>query len=112
MWLTTMLYWFSCGQSFPLTGPGLCDYILPLAFSLPSFPLPTSLLSSAQYPWRVLYRNDISVESLIFIMVSNLHGSNNFMVQNEQGQQTLLKFSCHALTSQMIAKLTFIFSQH
>ena len=109
-----MLYWFSSRQSFPLPGPGLCDSILPLAF----FP---SLLSSAQLfafqctgslaclLWAIMYRNDRSAESPTFIMVSNLCGSSNFMVQNEQGQQHCCNFSCHALTFQMIAKLTFIF---
>lgn len=38
-----------------LLGPGVCDSILPLAFSLPSSPLPSSLLSSTQYPWRVCF---------------------------------------------------------
>lgn len=40
-----MLYLFSSRQSVLLPGPGVCDSILPLAFSLPSSPLPSSLLS-------------------------------------------------------------------
>ena len=69
-----------------------------------------SLLSSAQLfafwctvsmaclLWAILYRNDRSAESPTFIMVSNLCGSSNFMVHNEQGQQHCWNFSCHALT--------------
>lgn len=37
----------------------------------------------------MLQRNDISAESLTFIMASSLCGSSSVMVQNEQGQQTL-----------------------
>ena len=55
VWLTTRQHSLSSRQSVLLPGPGVCDFILPLAFSLPSSPLPSSLLSSTQYPWRVCF---------------------------------------------------------
>lgn len=35
--VTTILCLFLCRQSIPMSGPGWCDYIRPLAFPLPSF---------------------------------------------------------------------------